>query len=67
MNALHTEPHQESYEGVLKVGIKENQELIMENILSFRGKVNQQQMQEEMIKTGQVFKDLGVKKMALLR
>lgn len=34
----------------------------MENVLSFRGKVTQQQLQEEMMKIGQVFKDLGVQK-----
>jgi len=44
------------------VEIKENQELIMENVLSFRSKVTQQQMQDEMVKIGQVFKDLGVQK-----
>ena len=42
--------------------IKENQDLIMENVLSFRGKVTQQQMQEEMVKIGQVFHNLSVKK-----
>ena len=47
---------------MLKVEIKENQELIMENVLSFRGKVTQQQLQEEMMKIGQVFRNLGVQK-----
>ena len=42
--------------------IKENQELIMENVLSFRGKVTQQQMQKEMMKIGQVLQKLGVQK-----
>lgn len=42
--------------------IKENQELILENVLSYRGKVTQQQMQEEMIKIGKVLQELGVKR-----
>ena len=42
--------------------VKEGQELIMENVLSFRGKVTQQQMQEEMVKIGQVLQKLGVQK-----
>lgn len=42
--------------------IKENQELIIENVLSFRGKVTQQQMQEEMMKIGQVLQRLEVQK-----
>lgn len=42
--------------------IRENQEFIMENLLSFRGKVTQQQMQEEMTKIGQLMQRLGVKK-----
>lgn len=42
--------------------IKENQELIMENVLSFRGKVTQQQMQEEMMKIGQELQKLGIQK-----
>ncbi|ADZ81842.1 hypothetical protein [Cellulosilyticum lentocellum] len=42
--------------------IKENQELIMENVLSFRGKVTQQQMQDEMMKIGEVIQRIGVQK-----
>ncbi|NLP47072.1 MAG: AraC family transcriptional regulator [Epulopiscium sp.] len=42
--------------------VRENQELIMENVLSFRGKMTQQQMQEEMVEIGQVLQDLGVQK-----
>jgi len=48
--------------GGINMEIKENQELIMENVLSFRGKVTQQQMQEEMVKIGQVLQKLGVQK-----
>lgn len=42
--------------------IRENQELIMENVLSFRGKITQHQMQEKMVKIGRVFQDSGVQK-----
>lgn len=41
--------------------IEQNQQLIMENVLSFRGKVTQQQIQEEMIKIGEMMQKLGVK------
>lgn len=44
------------------MAVKENQELILENVLSFRGKVTQKEMQEEMIKIGQVLQSLGVQK-----
>lgn len=42
--------------------VKENQQLILENVLSFKGKVTQQQMEEEMVKIGQVLKKLDVQK-----
>lgn len=42
--------------------IKENQELIMKNVLSFRGKVTQYQMQQEIVKIGQTLQSLGVQK-----
>lgn len=42
--------------------IKENQELIMENVLSFRSKVTQVQMQQEMVKIGQVMQEMGLNK-----
>lgn len=41
--------------------IEQNQQLIMENVLSFRGKVTQQQIQVEMIKIGEMMQKLGVK------
>lgn len=44
------------------MGVKENQELLLQNVLSFRGKVTQRQMQEEMMKIGQVLQSLGVQK-----
>lgn len=42
--------------------IKENQQLILENVLSFRDKMTQQQMQKEMVKIGQLLKRLDVRK-----
>lgn len=42
--------------------IKENQDLIMENVLSFRGKGTQQQMQEEVFKIEEVLNSLDAKK-----
>lgn len=44
------------------MGVKENQELLLQNVLSFRGKVTQRQMQEEMMKIGQVLQNLGAQK-----
>lgn len=42
--------------------VREDQELILENVLSFRGKVTQQQIQVEMMKIGQLLQKLGVQK-----
>ncbi|WBW97678.1 AraC family transcriptional regulator [Oceanirhabdus sp. W0125-5] len=44
------------------MNIRENQEIKFENLLSFRGKMTQQELTNEMMKIGQVLKDLGVKK-----
>jgi effector-binding domain-containing protein len=44
------------------VEIRESQELHMENVLSFRGKVTQSQMQEEMVKIGELLQELKVQK-----
>jgi len=44
------------------IAIKEAQELTMENLLSFRGKVTQQQMQVEMVKISETLQSLCVKK-----
>lgn len=46
--------------------IRENQKLILKNVMSFRGKITQSQMQEEMRKIGQVMQKLDVKKMNML-
>ena len=48
--------------GGLNMEIKEEQELVLENILSLRKKMTQQQMQEEMIKISQVMQEVGVQK-----
>lgn len=42
--------------------IIERQELIMENLLSFRGKITQKQMQEEMNRIGETLQSHGLKK-----
>ena len=42
--------------------VRKDQELILENVLSFRGKVTQQQIQVEMMKIGQLLQKLGVQK-----
>ena len=42
--------------------ILEEQELVLENVLSLRKRMTQQQMQAEMVKIGQVMQQLGVQK-----
>ena len=42
--------------------IEEGKQLIMNNVLSLRKKMTQQQLQEEMMKIGQALQKLGVKK-----